>query len=93
MSTDCEDVTNAVFLIGTFLVAHLGTTAEEAWLPFEHLRGLLPYRDATWCESSYGLHVQETFRAIGKAMQTGLYDPSSFDEKEHFYCESRGVAG
>lgn len=86
-SENAEAVTNAVFLLGTFLVAHLGATAEQAWAVFSRLR-LRPYRDATWCPSTYDLHMVECFRGLGKAIYAGLYTPTLFDVQEYFYCES-----
>lgn len=54
-----NDVTNAIFLLGSFLVAYLGASIEEAWMPFCTQQGIVrPYRDATWLQSSYDLHVK-----------------------------------
>ena len=41
-SPEAADVTNAIFLLGSFLVAHLGATPEQAWSPFAHLSGAVP---------------------------------------------------
>jgi hypothetical protein len=87
-SPEAADVTNAIFLLGSFLVAHLGATPEQAWSPFAHLSGAVrPYRDATWCRSPYDLHVKDCFKGLAKALHTNLYCPASFDEEEYFYYD------
>lgn len=54
------DLTNAIYLLGAFMVLRLGATPEQAWAPFagldRHL--VLPYRDATWTKSTFDLHVR-----------------------------------
>jgi len=86
--TDATSVTNSVFLLGSFLVTHLGATPEEAWTPFVNLGGMVkPYRDATWVPSPYDLHVTECWRGLAKATATGLYHTTNFDEEEYFYCK------
>ena len=89
-SPTAPDVTNAIFLLGSFLVCHLGASADDAWVPFCNLNGIVrPYRDATWVKSPYDLHVKECWRGLAKALSTGLYNPSTFDDEEYFYCKSR----
>lgn len=84
-----NDTTNAIFLLGAFLVLHLGASPEEAWAPFCNLNGAVrPYRDATWVPSPYALHVKDCFAGIAKAVAMGFYDPNTFDEDEYFYCKS-----
>ena len=86
-SPNASDVTNAIFLLGSFLVCHLGASADEAWTPFCNLNYIVrPYRDATWAPSPYDLHVKECWGGLAKAISTGLYNPSTFDKEEYFYC-------
>ena len=55
-STAQTDVTNALFLLGAFMVIHLDAHPEQAWLPFGKFASVVrPYRDATWCPSPYDL--------------------------------------
>jgi len=58
-----EDVSNSMFLLGAFLCINLGVTPEQAWQPFAGLDAVLslPFRDATWANSSFDLHVQVCF--------------------------------
>ena len=81
-------LTNAIFLLGSFLVAHLEASPEQAWAPFCKLSGAVkPYRDATWCSSPYDLRLIHCFEGLAKAIRTGLYHPDEFDEAEYLYCE------
>ena len=51
------DTTNAMYLLGAFMVLHLHTTPEEAMRPFECLHThILPYRDATWVPRCVNLY-------------------------------------
>lgn len=86
-SPAANDSTNAIFLLGAFLVLHLGASPGDAWAPFSNLNGAVkPYRDATWVPSPYDLHVRDCWAGLVKAVETGLYDPTTFDEAEYFYC-------
>jgi len=86
-SPAANDTTNAIFLLGAFLVLHLGASPADAWAPFCNLNGAVrPYRDATWVPSPYDLHVRDCWAGLVKAVATGLYDPATFDEAEYFYC-------
>jgi len=89
-SPAANDTTNAIFLLGSFLVLYLGATPEDAWAPFTSLDGAVkPYRDATWVPSPYDLHVKDCWAGLAKAVATRLYDPTTFDEEEYFYCKFR----
>ena len=83
-STDPNDITNAVFLLGAFLVVHLNASPEQAWSPFRALKAVvLPYRDATWCKSPYDLTLLHCWQGLRRAVQAGLYSPDTFDEVCH----------
>ena len=88
-STAPYDVTNAIFLLGAFLVTRLGATPEQAWAPFSGMSGSLlrPYRDATWCRSTYDLTLLHCYQGLKKAMDSGLYEPEDFDLEEYFYYD------
>lgn len=83
-----DSVTNAVYLLGAFLLVHLSATVEEANEPFACVRkhALIPYRDATWVPSTHDLDVVDCWRAIRRAMKLGFYNVESFNEHE---CEGR----
>lgn len=87
-STAPYDVTNAIFLLGAFLVTRLGATPEQAWAPFRGMSTMLrPYRDATWCQSTYDLTLLHCYQGLKKAMDVGLYLPNEFDMDEYFYYD------
>lgn len=87
-STAPHDITNAIFLLGAFLVSHLDASPEQAWAPFCKLSGVVkPYRDATWCASPYDLKLIHCFEGLHKAIKIGIYHPDRFDEEEYFYCK------
>jgi len=88
-STDPRRVTNAVFLLGAFLVTHLNVTPEQAWAPFSSLSSVVePFRDATWCRSTFPLTVVDCFRGLRRAMSAGLYSPEDFNCDEVFVQHS-----
>jgi len=83
-----NDVTNALFLLGAFMIAHLGATPEQAWAPFSKFSHVVrPYRDATWCPSPYDVTLMHCWQGMRKALKMGLYCPDSFDEDEYFYYD------
>jgi len=87
-STDPNDITNAMFLLGAFLIVHLKAMPEQAWSPFSDFTGVvLPYRDATWCKSPYDLTLLHCWQGLWRAVQGGLYSPDTFDEDEYFYYD------
>ena len=65
-----QKVTNAVLLLGSFLVAAMGKTPEEAMKPFARLNShLKPYRDATYSACDFRLPVLDCLRGLAYAMQ------------------------
>ena len=87
-SIEPNDITNAMFLLGAFLVVHLNATPEQAWAPFSDFASVVrPYRDATWCKSPYDLTLVHCWQAVRQAMKMNLYDPATFDEDEYFYYD------
>jgi cell division cycle 14 len=87
------ETTNAIYLLGAFMVLHLGATPDEAWAPFSNLHGAVKaYRDATWVTSPYDLHVKDCWAGLKKAVSVGYYDVSTFDDDEYFYCKSHVVS-
>jgi cell division cycle 14 len=91
-SAAASDTTNAIYLLGAFMVLHLGATPDEAWAPFSNLNGAVKaYRDATWVPSPYDLHVKDCWSGLTKAVSVGCYDINTFDEDEYFYCKSHVV--
>ena len=72
--------TNAISLIGAFLILHFRVSVDEAWAPFSHLElkphtsarsRILAYRDATWTAvgKTFQLHLTACWRALQKAIE------------------------
>eukprot|EP00961_Rhodomonas_salina_P274844 3712982-Rhodomonas_salina.1 len=92
-STEDSDITNAIYLVGSFLCLHLGATVEEAWTPFSNIavNPCMPYCDATWVSPSvYDLHVTDCWAGLLKAVKMGLYSPSDFNHEEYLYYDDPG---
>ena len=96
-SQEPQDITNAICILGAYLVTVLGATVDEAWRPFEQLPEWLPcrkqpmclmFRDATWVKSSFDLHVKDCWAGLQRAVSQGLYDFNRFDKHEYFYYDS-----
>jgi len=85
-STETADITNAMFLLGAFLVVHLDVTPEQAWICFREYASM-PYRDATWSSSSFDLTLQHCWQGIARALQAQLYCPENFDMRQYFFYD------
>lgn len=71
-----EKATNAVLLLGSFLVAAMGHTPEEAMQPFASLSSSLkPFRDATYSGCDFRLSVLDCLRGLSYAMQVNEWMP------------------
>lgn len=87
-STKPKDVTNAMFLLGAFLIVHLKALPEQAWSPFSDFTAVVvPYRDATWVPSPWDLTLLHCWQGVCRAIQVQLYSPEKFDEDEYFYYD------
>jgi hypothetical protein len=78
-SLDANETTNAIFLLGSFLVLHLSATSEDAWAPFCTLQG------AGVCVLR---PVKDCWASLRNAFIMRLYDPTTFDDNEYLYCKS-----
>ncbi|KAL8424279.1 hypothetical protein Efla_002897 [Eimeria flavescens] len=93
--------TNAVLLLGSFLVVAMGKTPEEAMQPFAPLSHCLrPFRDATYSGCYFCLSVLDCLRGLSYAvqcalgtlresvrMQLGWFDLASFDQAAYDHYE------
>ena len=88
-SHEPSDITNAIFLLGSYLCLHMGYTPERAFKPFVNLDPSLslPYRDATWVKSTFDLHVIDCLEAMQKAVTEGIFKHDKFDGAEYFYYD------
>eukprot|EP00960_Hanusia_phi_P027267 746724-Hanusia_phi.AAC.3 len=84
-----EHVTNAVYLLGAFLVLKMGASVLDVMHIFSGLPAgvLRPYRDATWVKSTYDLKLEDCWSGLIKAVAAGLYNPLEFHKEEYFYYD------
>ena len=76
-------LTNAIFLLGTYMILRLDLTVSEVSESFSWLdRTLLePYRDATYSPSDFDLTLEDCWGGLAKGIENGWLDlPSSPDE-------------
>jgi cell division cycle 14 len=83
------EITNSIFLIGSYLVLYMGFTPDEAFEPFVNLDPSLslPYRDATWVKSTFDLHIIDCLEAVQKAVMVGIFKHDEFDCAEYLYYD------
>ena len=76
-------LTNAVFLLGTYMILHLGFTVDEVSGSFSWLDRTLvePFRDATYSESDFDLTLEDCWAGLAKGIQKGWVGyPTACDE-------------
>ncbi|XP_044288156.1 dual specificity protein phosphatase CDC14A isoform X5 [Varanus komodoensis] len=88
-SFDQRKRANAAFLIGAYAVIYLKKTPEEAYRIL--LSGsnppYLPFRDASFGNSTYNLSILDCLQGIKKAFQHGFVDFKTFDADEYEHYE------
>ncbi|CAI5776656.1 specificity phosphatase CDC14A isoform X3 [Podarcis lilfordi] len=88
-SFDQRKRANAAFLIGAYAVISLKKTPEEAYRIL--LSGsnppYLPFRDASFGNSTYNLTILDCLQGIKKALQHGFIDFKTFDADEYEHYE------
>jgi hypothetical protein len=62
--TNAEEVTNTVFLLAAYLLVVHTHTPEQAFAPFTKIKNLplIPFRDATYCESTYDVLILDCLK-------------------------------
>jgi cell division cycle 14 len=79
---DRRSLTNAVFLLGAYMILRLGQSESAVSECFEWANDALiqPYRDATYARSDFDLCLADCWRALVKGMGHGWIDvPSELD--------------
>ena len=68
-----RELTNAVFLLGAYLILRLGETAADAISSFAWLNSEMveTYRDATYSRVDFGLSIEDCWRGLEKGIQHG----------------------
>jgi len=93
-SADMRLRTNAVTLLGCYLILVENYTAEEAWLPFdfEDSNPFLQYQDASFELDSWKLDVVDVLQGVEKAKQERLIELEQFDLSLYEYFDHPAVA-
>ncbi|XP_048395122.1 dual specificity protein phosphatase CDC14AB isoform X2 [Stegostoma tigrinum] len=88
-SFDQRKRANAAFLIGAYSVIYLQKTPEEAYrcLVAGKNPPYLPFRDASFGNSTYHLTILDCLHAINQALQHGFLDFEKFDVDEYEHYE------
>uniref|UniRef100_A0A8C9NF93 Cell division cycle 14A n=1 Tax=Serinus canaria TaxID=9135 RepID=A0A8C9NF93_SERCA len=88
-SHDQRKRANAAFLIGSYAVIYLKKTPEEAYRLL--LSGsnppYLPFRDASFGNTTYNLTILDCLQGVNKALQHGFFDFKTFDVDEYEHYE------
>ena len=68
-----RELTNAVFLLGAYLILRLGEAAADAISSFAWLNSEMveTYRDATYSRVDFGLSIEDCWRGLEKGIQHG----------------------
>ena len=68
-----RNLTNAVFLLGSYMILKDGLSPSEVAESFERLdsRLLVPYRDATYSKPDFELHLIDCWRGLSKGKELG----------------------
>ena len=68
-----RNLTNAIFLLGAHMILKEDMTAKEVAARFDRLDVTLlePYRDATFCEPDFDLHLIDCWRGLAKGKEQG----------------------
>ncbi|XP_070817554.1 dual specificity protein phosphatase CDC14AB isoform X3 [Chaetodon trifascialis] len=88
-SFDQRKRSNAAVLIGGYAVIYLKKTPEEAYraLISGSNASYLPFRDASFGNSTFNLTVLDCLQGIRKALQHGFFDFETFDVDEYEHYE------
>ena len=91
-----RNVTNSVFLMGSYMVLVLKRSPDEIWSLFESAYDFEPFRDATFVPADFGLTLLDCWRGlacgrelgwIGETPEDGLYDLAEY---EHYDDPANG---
>ena len=85
-------VTNAAFLLGSFMVLQMHMTAADVWAAFSEVDPslVLPYRDATFRRSDFHLHLLDCWRGLERANTLGWVQAIDMDEYRHYESPLEG---
>ncbi|KAG8185188.1 hypothetical protein JTE90_025861 [Oedothorax gibbosus] len=88
-TSDPKKRVNSAFLIGAYAIIYLKKTPAEAYQPLVSGNSplFIPFRDASFSQSTYNLPLLECLHAVSKALENGFLDFELFDVEEYEYYE------
>jgi cell division cycle 14 len=89
--SDPRSVTNAVFLLGSYMIMKLDYSLQQVTDGLEVLtKMLVPYRDVTPGVQNFNLYVHDCWEGLVTAKQLGWVDfgPEAFDLEEYQHLDS-----
>jgi len=91
-SPDRQSRTNAVFLLGAFLVLERGMTGADVMEPLSHIQPFPfePFRDATFGQSSFSLNLVDCWNGLAKGAKLGWLEPRYFELEEYEHYDDPG---
>ena len=83
--SSARDLTNGVFLLGSYMIIELGYTANDAWNRFSTIEPKLEmYRDAQGCPTNFRLDVIDCWRGLERANHLSWLQEIDMGEYEHY---------
>eukprot|EP00291_Cryptomonas_curvata_P007201 CAMPEP_0172187140 /NCGR_PEP_ID=MMETSP1050-20130122/21177_1 /TAXON_ID=233186 /ORGANISM="Cryptomonas curvata, Strain CCAP979/52" /LENGTH=286 /DNA_ID=CAMNT_0012861439 /DNA_START=203 /DNA_END=1059 /DNA_ORIENTATION=- len=84
--SDVRNMTNAVFLLGSFLIMKLKKSPADTWQQFSALGAdaIESYRDATFAAPSFRLSLLDCWQGLARGIALGWMDKIDLDEYEHY---------
>ena len=80
-----RSLTNAAFLLGSFMMIELGFTSNDVWDCFSTIEPMLEmYRDAQSTPADFQLEIIDCWRGIERANTLGWIDAIDMEEYEHY---------
>ncbi|XP_015917751.1 dual specificity protein phosphatase CDC14AB isoform X2 [Parasteatoda tepidariorum] len=86
---DAKKRVNSAFLIGSYAIIYLKKSAVEAYQPLVGNNSplFIPFRDASYGQSSYDLTLSDCLHAVSKAVENNFLDFEGFDVDEYEHYE------
>ena len=82
---DQRSMTNAIFLLGSYLMIARQQNPDKVWSVFCTLEPQLEmYRDATFSEDSFRLSLVDCWGGLARAMSLGWIEQIDFEEYAHY---------
>jgi cell division cycle 14 len=80
-----RSLTNAAFLLGSYMMIEMGYTSNAVWDAFSSIEPMLEmYRDAQSSPASFHLEVIDCWRGVERANVLGWIDAIDMEEYDHY---------